>query len=672
MSLAKPKLDDRTFQQLVDEAKKRIPHYTKEWTDHNVSDPGVTLIELFAWMTETMLYRLNQVPDLHLIRMMEMLGIRLQEPISAELPVTFWLSAPQAQPVVLPGGTEVASTQTETAQSIIFTTNEDRLIAPPQLKGLLSRVAGGAPGTKRYKEHRWRENSADFGPNGEGIFSADGSPQPDDALYFGFDNDLSEHILGFEFDCNPAGGANVNPNLPPYVWEASTGEGQERWAVCDVDMDTTRALNGTGRIRIHLPKLGRYAVNQETLYWVRVRLRGLTDEDKTMGMSSYTKTPLVRKLSVASWGITANATHAELVKHEFIGRSDGSPNQQFRLQRTPILARSSDEQLIVHPDGEDRQFWQEVNDFGNSGFNDRHYTLDSLSGVLRFGPAVRQPDGTIKLYGAIPPRGANLFLQQYRTGGGTVGNVRAHVLNTLKTAIPFIAKVDNREPAFGGLDGESVEAAMMRMPQLLRTRERAVTEDDFEFLAMQGLPSHISRVKCIQPRPMDLGGKAKAGEVYVLVIPRIFEAERLLTAEELAPSADLIGRLTDYLDQRRLLTVKMSVQSPNYRGVAVRVQLRPTPESNRVQLEQAILARLHRYLNPLTGGNEGKGWPFGRDLFISDVYQCLQGLPNIQFIRNVEMQASPVAGSGDGKAVEALDVVEHGVIASGLHRVEFV
>ena len=72
MTLAAPKLDDRNFQQLVDEAKKRIPHYVQEWTDHNVSDPGVTLIELFAWMTETMLYRMNRVPDLHYVKFMEM------------------------------------------------------------------------------------------------------------------------------------------------------------------------------------------------------------------------------------------------------------------------------------------------------------------------------------------------------------------------------------------------------------------------------------------------------------------------------------------------------------------------------------------------------------------------------------------------------------------------
>ena len=88
MPLPTPTLDDRKFQDLVDEVKKRIPHYSKEWTDHNVSDPGITLIELFAWMTDIILYRMNRVPDLHYIKFMEMLGITLAEPVPASVPVT--------------------------------------------------------------------------------------------------------------------------------------------------------------------------------------------------------------------------------------------------------------------------------------------------------------------------------------------------------------------------------------------------------------------------------------------------------------------------------------------------------------------------------------------------------------------------------------------------------
>ena len=139
--------------------------------------------------------------------------------------------------------------------------------------------------------------------------------------------------------------------------------------------------------------------------------------------------------------------------------------------------------MLLLQDGSATQVWKEVPNFANSTETDTHYTLDSVTGELRFGPAIRQPDGTMKRFGAIPPRGSNLIFQRYRYGGGLDGNVQANIINTLKTAIPFIARVMNRQPATGGLDAETLEAAKMRAPALLRSRDRAVTEADFEFLA---------------------------------------------------------------------------------------------------------------------------------------------------------------------------------------------
>ena len=218
MSLAAPKLDDRHFQDIVDGAKKRIPYYIEEWTDHNVSDPGVTLIELFAWMTDNIIYRLNQVPDLHYVKFMEMLGMSLKEPVPAKALITFWLSAPQETQVPIPAGTEIASTQTETQPSIIFTTDESFVIRPPEWQAAIAYVVN-EDNERQYQVH-------DVGRLGKGLenvntFSA--TPQEGDAFYFGFRNDLSRHILGFALDCDPAGGAGIVPAQPPYVWEASTG-----------------------------------------------------------------------------------------------------------------------------------------------------------------------------------------------------------------------------------------------------------------------------------------------------------------------------------------------------------------------------------------------------------------------------------------------------------------
>src|SRR5215470_6279383 len=125
MPLSTINLDDRHFQDIVDEAKTRIPAYCPEWTDHNVSDPGVALVELFAWMTDMLLYRVNQVPDKMYVKFLELIGVRLEPPRAARAPVTFYLSAAQPTAVTIPEDTEVATVRTETSDAIIFTTESE-------------------------------------------------------------------------------------------------------------------------------------------------------------------------------------------------------------------------------------------------------------------------------------------------------------------------------------------------------------------------------------------------------------------------------------------------------------------------------------------------------------------------------------------------------------------
>jgi predicted phage baseplate assembly protein len=670
MALIPPKLDDRHFQDIVDEAKKRIPQYCKEWTDHNVSDPGVTLIELFAWMTDMILYRLNRVPDLHYIKFMQMLGITLKGPVPAEVPVTFWLSEPQPNPVIIPAGTEVASTQTETERSIIFTTDADFFVHPPVLAAVSTRVI--SDGQRHFREQNLRQLEAGF--DGLEVFSS--LPNPDDAIYFGFENDLSHHLLGFDLEFDAAGGAGIDPTLPPYIWEASAPQdgrdgSSAHWSPCPVDIDTTRGMNVPGQIRVHLPAMGKYNTAGKDLFWVRARLREISEAEKKLGMRPYRITPRLSRLAVASWGGTIQSTHAQKVTREFLGQSDGTPGQRFQLQNTPVLDRQSGETLTVQLEGQPPQSWAEVPDFASSRADDLHFTLDSVTGELRFGPAIRQQDGTVKLYGAIPPRGSLLLFERYRSGGGQEGNVQPGIINTLKTSIPYIASVSNRTPAWGGLDAETVEAAMLRAPAMLRSRDRAVTEADFEFLARQALPALIGRVKCLQPRPSE-AGRVIPGQVYVLVIPRLPHPEGYLPADKLTLNDDDVARLTTYLDERRLLTTRLDIRPPAYQWVAVKVKLRVAPGMDRKVVNAEIISRLNHFLNPLTGGPDGTGWPFGRSLFISDVYQCLQGVPNVQFVRSVEMFAARQEGEPQGDPVESLEVVAHGVIASGKHSVEFI
>ena len=130
MVLPAPNLDDRHFQDLVDDAKRLVQQRCPEWTDHNVSDPGVTLIEAFAQMVDQLIYRLNRVPDRHYVKFLELIGVELRPPAAARGKVTFWLSAPQPQTVVVRGETEVATPRTDVDDPVVFSTIQDLDIVP--------------------------------------------------------------------------------------------------------------------------------------------------------------------------------------------------------------------------------------------------------------------------------------------------------------------------------------------------------------------------------------------------------------------------------------------------------------------------------------------------------------------------------------------------------------
>jgi hypothetical protein len=175
----------------------------------------------------------------------------------------------------------------------------------------------------------------------------------------------------------------------------------------------------------------------------------------------------------------------------------------------------------------------------------------------------------------------------------------------------------------------------------------------------------------LQPEPAE-GGRVAPGQIYVLVVPRVRQPEGYLAPDELRLSDEQQERLRAFLDERRLLTTRLLINAPVYRWVTARVQLRANPDVEQTAVEAEILTRLNRFINPLTGGERGQGWPFGRDLFVSDVYQSLQGLAGVQFVRSVELFIAEPGGGPQGEAVEVVEVVAHGVVASGRHEVLFV
>lgn len=656
MPLDSPRLDDRAFKDIVEEALRRIPQYTPEWTDHNLSDPGITLIELFAWMVDILLYRLNRVPDRHYVKLMNLLGMELREPQPAKTDVTMWLSAPQPIAIIVQAGTEVATTRTENDSAVVFSTDEAFTVRVAELNHVMTSYLPEEGGGRKYRSQNLRQVEAGF--DGFNIFQE--SPKPGDAVYFGFRTDLSYHILGLSMEVDLAGGAGIDPTRPPYEWQALSSVSPGEWTPCELDEDGTKGFNVNGLLRLHLPKMAEGEIDGRRGFWVRCRLSDPKDD-----IPQYRRSPRIQRSTAASWGGTMPATNASKAKGELLGRSDGTPGQTFYLENVPVLAREADERILVRGRGREEVLWNEVPDFSDSKEDDLHYTLDNATGEIRFGPALPQRDGTIERYGQIPERSAMIVMQGYRYGGGSEGNVQKGALNILKTSIPYIARVLNRQPASGGLDIEDIENAKMRVPSHLRSLNRAVTARDYEYLSLQSAPGQIARVFALQPP------NTVAGEVKVLVIPRVNDPKVRLELSELELDDRLKETVRAYLDTRRLLTTRLDVTQPAYYWISTRVRLRVSSNADEEKVKEAVSDRLFEFINPIIGGGDGEGWQFGRDLFVSDIFACLQTVSGIDFVRSVDIY--PMSWQGDkatrGESTQIIETVAHGVVVSYRHDV---
>lgn len=647
MPLPTPDLDDRTFQDIVDEAKRLIPQYCPEWTNHNVSDPGVALIELFAWMSEMVLYRVNQVPERLYTHFLNLVGIEPFPPAVARTDLTFWLSAVLDSAVVVPANTEVmtAASAGDTSDAVVFTTTEDLTIAPPVLQGAKTVAVDSGRTVDVWDDLR-------FNAAGVRCFASE-QITPDDAFLLGFRDSLAGMMLQISVEAE-AEGIGVDPRRPPLVWEVWNGEG---WLATQVYDDSTGGLNRAGKIVLitpvqHVP----LAVGNDTAYWLRARLLRPAD-----GQPTYQASPRVRAIEVAALGGTVRAEHAELAAREQIGRSDGRPGQRFQVSRHPVLPRRADEVVRV-VDGDVTTAWREVADFAGSGPSDRDFVWDSSTGVVHFGPRVRYPDGTVRQHGAVPRDGALVEVTGYRHGGGARGNVGARTLSLMRTSVPFVSGVVNLTPATGGVDAESVAEAKVRGPLTLRTGQRAVTAADYERLTLEASPE-VSRARCRSARRGN-------GTVQLLVVPRVrgdVDEHRL---DDYAISQDLMGVVSTHLDRHRVIGTAVEVTTPFYQGVSVAALVHGAPGRQPGVVQQRAVSALNRYINPTLGGADGTGWPFDTDLNVATITQLLESVEGVERVEEALLFEYDLrTGRRLGSATEVIRLDRQSLFLSAKHQV---
>ena len=309
-------LDDRRFQDLVSEARLRINRACPEWTEHNVSDPGITLIELFAWMTEMTIYRLNRVPDKLHVALMELLGIRLDGPTGARTSLRFRLSAPADRRIDIAGGaTEVGTLRTATEEAVVFQVDEDFVI-PAARPAAYVVLRGGKPTDIGIVDGTAKPTGPDQLPFG-------GPPEVGDALHLGFHEPLGAADHGGRHGGVDGARRRRRPRRPAAALgglRPATASGRTPTVLEDL----TGGFNyGSGTVEVQCPPHSAVeALGRPPLHWLRCRI-----DDKTRGgkATKYTHPPEIYSITAAPVGALLPASHSARAVDEIVGTSDGTP-----------------------------------------------------------------------------------------------------------------------------------------------------------------------------------------------------------------------------------------------------------------------------------------------------------------------------------------------------------
>ncbi len=391
--------------------------------------------------------------------------------------------------------------------------------------------------------------------------------------------------------------------------------------------DDTRGLSQAGLLQLRLPSEPR-DLSTELPF-------GAVSGDKPLLWIA--SPPVQGALQPA--GVYVNAIeveHSQTIRNEVLGSATGEASQVFSFERKPLLenpvvvvrepshpgAIEGADLEVISAEGSAAEFWvrwREVQSFTFAGPRDRCYTIDYLRGALTFGDNIR---------GMTPPKGTNnVVAQSYRSGGGASGNVALGDIARLRLSIGGIKSVTNPEAAAGGTDSEGSSAAFMRRSaRALKTQQRAVCAQDFAGLALDAAPEVAFATTVSAPATQVLG------DLSVVIVSYEGSNKRM-------PSPALLQRVRDYLLSHMSMTqhAQLRVVGPVFRGIAVKVTALLSSAAHG-QGAAAIQAAIARYLNPITGGDDGTGWGFQASLYADKLRAVIAALPEVRAVSSVTFE----------------------------------
>ncbi|RZT17533.1 putative phage baseplate assembly protein [Kribbella sp. VKM Ac-2569] len=645
MALISPILDNRTYQELRDELVRLIPVHSRTWTNHNEGDAGITLIELFASLGESLLYRFNQIPDTTRVEFLRLLGV---QPRPAR-PAHVLLSASTDEPA----GIQVLRDSEAMAGALPFQTEDEVYVWPVDALGAgkFLTVGGGADiradalervGLPASGAAFYRTVLTPKDPMAADAVPIDVSAQLDRSLWvalmapptiavsvmarrtlflgIAFDEELDpppliEKLTPDETEVFRSGALIGDP--PATLWQLWTGPtavGVTPFVTLPVLGDTTHGMVTTGVVKLELPAhVGRLAelgdgltnspppvddeeVREQIFAWLRV-----TRPDRPNIGDAIHKVRWVGANCVS-------AVQSRTPPPELLGSGTGDADQRFPLTHAPVLADTVQLQVEEADGWTD---WEEVDNFARSTVDDRHFVV-AHDGAVAFGAA------------RVPQIGERIRVLSYRYGGGKAGNLAPGSVSAFPAA-PSVT-VTNPLPAVGGADAVNLAEALDAIPGEVHRRDRAVVAEDYRALALE--VTGVSRAEVLPLFHPDTPAVKAAGVTSVVVLPDSDQRN----PDAPMPDLGLLRRVARYLDVRRPVTSELYVIPPEYVRVAVSVGVQVREGYQVDAVRRWVEQILQQFLSAVPpGGPDAAGWPLGRAIRAAELEAVAVQVEGVEF-----------------------------------------
>ncbi|MGH9238579.1 MAG: putative baseplate assembly protein [Vicinamibacterales bacterium] len=677
MPLPPPPVALLSYRQLVREALERVPSHTPEWTNLNDADPGVTIVQLFAFIAETLSYRADLIPERNRRKFLQLLDVPLLPAQPAQGLVTFGTRRGPLTVTTLPGETEV------TAGRVPYRTRDGLQVLP--IEGRLYYKASLDAARQQDVERLYTRLYGDltqagarldfyetrpFNPPETGVTlpHLDLAAQTTDGAMWlallareGESPDAVRPVIANQvltlavlpaldetsraMPARRAAGAGVSAglsfDLPRLV---GTDVVYDR---LDARPSADLALH-PGTVELRLPGADRLAWRED----LDPLEPGVGELPPTLAESQdgerlitwiRVRTPQGAARLSGIWINGSEVTQRAWVAAESLPAGTGEPGQRVVLAHTPVLPDT----LILAVNGER---WQRVDDLFAAGpeipqaaprlagtavpavatASSRAFTLDPESGEIRCG------DG---FHGMRWPRGSAI-VASYAYGGGRQGVVGIGAI-TRGPSLPAGMQVVNPAPTWGGSDAESVTDAEHRIPRWLRHRDRLVTEEDFREIVWATPGVELGRVDVLPLYHPRRAGVAP-GVVTLLLVP-LFDATHPDNPE---PDRLFLEAVCRHLEPRRLVTTELFLTGPEYRDLIVSVGVDVVPGQDQGPVIERAGIEVRRFLSPLAGGFEGRGWPLDKDVDVGEVLAAVARVPGIARVNGLllgNISGGPIA-----------------------------